>query len=82
MPELTSIKVPVEVRDRLAAAAKARGITVRALLDELSRQASDEALMAQASASLGRLRDTDPDEWHEYVGEGEAWEAGTVDRIA
>lgn len=82
MPDLTSLKVPVHVRDRLAVAARARGITVRALLDELSWQAADEALMAQASADLDRLRTSDPDAWRDYIDEGEAWEAATRDRIA
>lgn len=76
------MKVPVEVRDRLAMAAKARGITVRALLDDLSRRVADEALMAQAADVMTRLRDADAQEWQDYVGEGDSWEAGTVDRIA
>lgn len=82
MPELTSVKIPVQVRDRFAVAARARGITVRALLDELSRRAADEALMSQAAADMVRLRDTDPHEWSEYVDEGRSWEGGTVDPIA
>lgn len=82
MPDLTSVKIPVQVRDRLAVAAKARGITVRALLDELSRQAADQALMAQAADDMTRLREHAPQEWDDYIGEGDAWEAGTVDRIA
>lgn len=57
-------------------------MTVRALLDELSRRAADEALMAKAAADQRRVQDSRPDEWREYLGEGESWEAGTVDRIA
>ena len=82
MSELTSVKMPKQVRDRFATAAEARGVTVRVLLDELSRRAVDEALMSRARGDLARLRDTDPDGWRDYVGEGESWEAGTVDRIA
>lgn len=81
MSDLTSIKVPLTVRDRLATAAKARGLTVRALLDELSRRAADEALMAQAAAEMARLRDSDPQEWSGYLDEGRSWEQGTVDRL-
>lgn len=81
MSELTSLKVPVHVRDRLATAAKARGLTVRALLDELSRHAVDEALMARATAEMARLRDSDPQEWASYLDEGQSWEQGTVERL-
>jgi len=81
MSELTSLKVPVQVRDRLAIAAKARGLTVRALLDELSRHAADQALMAQAAAEMTRLRDSDPQEWTHYLDEGRGWEQGTVERL-
>ncbi|MGQ0777536.1 MAG: hypothetical protein ACT4NY_24520 [Pseudonocardiales bacterium] len=81
MSELTSLKVPVQVRDRLATAAKARGLTVRALLDELSRQAADDALMAQAAAEMARLRDSDPQQWSHYLDEGGSWEQGTVERL-
>lgn len=81
MSELTSLKVPVQVRDRLAVAAKARGLTVRALLDELSRQAADEALMARAAVEMARLRDSDPQEWTCYLDEGRSWEQGTVERL-
>ncbi|MDQ3989051.1 MAG: hypothetical protein M3291_07620 [Actinomycetota bacterium] len=81
MSELTSVKVPVHVRDRLAVAASARGLTVRALLDELSRQAADEALMARAGADMARLRESDPQEWADYLDEGLCWEQCTVERL-
>ncbi len=81
MTEWTSLKVPRYVRDRLATAARARGITVRALLDDLSRKAADGALMEQAATQMRRLRDTDPASWAEYVQEGTAWEEGTLERI-
>src|ERR1022692_3065774 len=52
MTDWTSLKVPRHVRDRLATAAQARGLTVRALLDDLSRKAADDALMEQAAAQM------------------------------
>lgn len=82
MSELTSVKIPVQVRDRLAAAAKARGMTVRALLDELSRQAADAALMDQVGDQMAQLRESDLPAWDEYLDEGRDWEQGTVERIA
>lgn len=82
MPEMTSIKVPVGTRDRLATAAQARGTTVRALLDEFSRQVLDDSLMRRAGAEMAALRDSDPEEWGSYLAEGSAWEQGTVERLA
>ncbi len=79
MSELTSLKVPLPVRDRLTIAAKARGVSVRALLDDLSRQAADAALMDQAAGQMARLRDTDPDAWADYLDQGRQWEQGTVE---
>jgi hypothetical protein len=77
----TTIKVPREVRDRLATAAHARGLTVRSLLEELSRKAVDDALMQRAAAQMEHLRDSDPESWAEYLREGTAWEQGTIERI-
>lgn len=78
MSELTSVKIPVEVRDRLAAAAQARGITVRFLLDELSRRAVDDALMARVGGEMARLEAEAPEEWAGYLAEGREWDEATV----
>jgi len=77
MPKLTSLKVPVAVRDRFAATARARGISVRSLLDELSRKVVDEMLMDTVAGQMGLMQQTDPDRWRDYVAEGSAWEDGT-----
>ena len=50
-------------------------------MDELSRQAADEALMARAGADMTQLRDSDPQEWADYLDEGWSWEQGTVERL-
>jgi len=81
MSELTSIKVPYQVRDRLAEAARARGITVRTLLDQLSRDALDSALLELAAQQMERLRVADPDAWSDYVDEGRTWEEGTIEPL-
>jgi hypothetical protein len=81
MPQATTIKVPISVRDRLASVAKVRGITIRSLLDELSRRALDAALMEQAGEQMARMRDTDPDAWADYLREGREWEERTVERL-
>lgn len=81
MSDLTSLKVPSEVRDRFAAAAKARGLTVRALLDQLSREVADTALMEQAARQMSQLREADPEAWNDYLAEGQRWEEGAVERL-
>jgi len=77
----TFLKVPSEVRDRFAAAARIRGLTVRALLDQLSREVVDMALMEQAARQMSRLQETDPDAWADYVAEGRRWEEGTAEHL-
>ncbi len=81
MPDLTSLKVPTEVRDRFATAAKVHGVTMRALLDQLSRQVADTALMEQAAQQMSTLREADPDAWNDYLAEGRRWEEGTVEHL-
>lgn len=79
--KLATVKVPPEVRDRLATAARARGLSVRTLLDELSRDAADAALMEQAGRQMARLRETDPDAWDDYLAEGRVWDEGASERL-
>jgi len=81
MSDLTTLKVSRQARDRLAAAARARGVSVRALLDDLSRGAEDTAAMEQVGRQMGKLRDTDPDAWDGYLSEGRAWEKRTVEQF-
>ncbi len=56
-------------------------MTVRALLDQLSRQVADAALMEQAAQQMRQLRETDPEAWDDYLAEGSHWEAGTIERL-
>ena len=81
MSNLTSLKVPVEVRDRFATAAKVRGLTVRALLDQLSRQVVDTAMMELAARQMSQLEEADPVAWDDYLAEGRHWEEGTVEPL-
>ena len=81
VPDLTSLKVSSDVRDRFATAAKVRGVTVRALLDQLSREVADMALMEQAARQMAQLHETDPEAWADYVAEGRTWEEGTVEPL-
>ncbi len=81
MPELTSLKVPAAIRDRFATAAKVRGLTVRALLDQLSHEVADAALMEQAGRQMSQLHEADPDAWNLYLTEGLRWEEGTAEPL-
>src|SRR5664280_2439257 len=68
-------------RCRWAAAAEVRGITVRALLDQLSCQVEDAALMEQAARQMRQLREVDPEAWGNYLTEGGQWEEATIERL-
>lgn len=81
MSDLTTIKVSRRVRDRLAAAAHTRGVTLRALLEDLSRQAEDAAALSQVGREMSRVREGDPAAWADYLEEGRAWEEGMRERL-
>lgn len=81
MPQLTTVKVSRQTHDRLATAAKTRGISMRALLDELSRDAADAALMEQVAQQMRHMEEADPTAWAEYMREGQAWEEGTIEPL-
>jgi post-segregation antitoxin (ccd killing protein) len=71
----TTIRVSVQTRDRLAAQARERGISVSALLDDLAAQAENEAIFraereatrmeAASQAARGEAAD-----WDTTVGDG------------
>lgn len=54
----TSVRIAMATRDRLAALAKARGMSLAAYLDDLSHQEEHQALLGRATisfdAALGR----------------------------
>ncbi|WP_406433634.1 antitoxin MazE7 [Streptomyces sp. NBC_01589] len=54
----TSVRITTETRDRLAALAKARGMSLAAYLEDLSHQEEHQALLGRATvsfdAALGR----------------------------
>jgi post-segregation antitoxin (ccd killing protein) len=71
----TTIRVPVQTRDRLAAQARARGISVAALLAELAARAEHEAIFraerdaTRAEAAADAVRDEEHD-WERTVDDG------------
>ncbi len=71
----TTIRVPVQTRDRLAAQARERGVSIAALLTELAARAEHEAIFraerdaTRAEAALQPVRDENRD-WDTTVGDG------------
>ena len=71
----TTIRVAVPTRDRLAAHARQRGISIAALLEELSDQAERQAAFAAerlatlADAAVSEIGDEDLD-WEATAGDG------------
>jgi len=73
---VTTIKVDTAVRDRLAGVARARGVTMSALLRDVSEHLAAEQQWAEIEAAYERLQRDDPQGWAEYLAE-----LGDVDRI-
>jgi hypothetical protein len=71
----TTIRVSVPTRDRLAAAARERGVSLAALLTQLATRAEQEAIFraerdaTRAEAGMPAVRDEDRD-WDTTVGDG------------
>lgn len=71
----TTIRVATSTRDRLAAHARERGISIATLLAELAARAEQEAFFqaerdaTRADADLRAVRDEDRD-WDEATGDG------------
>jgi hypothetical protein len=69
------------VRDRFAAAARARKVPMSVFLDQLSREVADSALMDQVAAQMNHMRESEPGAWADYVHEGTTWEEGTIEHL-
>jgi hypothetical protein len=71
----TTIRVPVQTRDRLAAQASERGISIAAFLTELASRAEREAIFraerdaTRAEATIAAVRGEDRD-WDDVVADG------------
>jgi predicted DNA-binding protein len=64
----TTIRVPLETRDRLNALARRRGTAAGELVAELVREADERALLADAEESWARLA-SDPEALAAYRAE-------------
>ncbi|HTH85198.1 antitoxin [Mycobacterium sp.] len=73
--QTTTIRVSVQTRDRLAAQARERGVSIAALLTELASHAEREAIFraeretTRAEAAANAVRDEDRD-WDHTVDDG------------
>jgi predicted transcriptional regulator len=76
---VTTIKVDTSVRDCLASVAKARGITMAALLRDVCSELQARQEWAVIEASYERLKREDPQGWAEYVNDLEAWDSVTAE---
>jgi antitoxin MazE7 len=76
---MTTIKVDTVVRDRLAAVAEARGITMAALLRDVSSELEEQLRWTLIEESYERLRREDPDGWAEYLAELHTWDSANED---
>jgi hypothetical protein len=71
----TTIRVPVQTRDRLAGQARERGVSVAALITELATRAENEAICraerdaTRAEAALQAVGDENRD-WDTTLGDG------------
>jgi len=71
---VTTIKVDAAVRDRLATVARARGITMAALLRDVASELEMRQHWAVIEASYERLKEEDPAAWAEYIADLQAWD--------
>ncbi len=74
---MTTIKVEVAVRDRLASLARDRGTTMGRMLAEVAERLERESFFARARAQLEELRAGDPEEWERDRAESRTWQRGT-----
>jgi hypothetical protein len=71
----TTIKVDTAVRDCLASVARARGITMAALLRDVCSELEARQEWVIIEASYERLKRDDPNGWAEYLGDLDAWDS-------
>ncbi|SNT62382.1 hypothetical protein SAMN05421812_11462 [Asanoa hainanensis] len=73
----TTIEVDSALADRLAALARARGITMQTLLLAATDRLERDAFFARAQDQLERLRRAHPAAWEQDRAESRAWQQGT-----
>jgi hypothetical protein len=75
----TTIKVDSAVRDRFVHVARARGVTMAALLQGLSVKLLEQQEWAEIESAYQRLKREDPEGWAEYLAELSQWDTASAD---
>jgi hypothetical protein len=75
----TTIKVDSAVRDRFARVARAQGVTMATLLQNLSFEIVEQQEWAEIESAYERLRRDDPAGWAEYLAELSQWDEVSAD---
>ncbi|MGI8648300.1 MAG: hypothetical protein DLM55_09800 [Acidimicrobiales bacterium] len=68
----TSIKVPHQLRDRIALLAEAEHVPMSIVLDRAIRELEDRARVDEMWHALGSYRRRDPEGYREYIAGGPA----------
>jgi hypothetical protein len=80
MAAMTTMKVPVEVRDRLMALARDHDRTLGAELRALLAEAEEREWWRKAKQAAARLQ-ADPEQWEDYLREADAWDTAAADGL-
>jgi predicted transcriptional regulator len=78
----TTIKVDTSVRQRLAKVARARGVTMTALLETATERLEAEQRWSEIEAAYARLQRDEPAAWAEYLAELAEWETAVETDVA
>jgi predicted transcriptional regulator len=76
---VTTIKVDAKLRDRLASVARARGVTMTALLSDVVARLEADQRWAEIDAAYARVQHDDPESWAEYLGELAEWQSAEAE---
>ncbi|WP_250285773.1 MULTISPECIES: hypothetical protein [unclassified Frankia] len=77
---MTTMKLPVDVRDRLMALATSHGRTLGAELSALVEEAEEGHWWHNAKQSAARLQ-ADPEQWEDYLREAGDWDVTASDGL-
>jgi hypothetical protein len=80
MGAMTTMKVPVDVRDRLMVLATGHGRTLGAELATLVDEAEERDWWRDAKQAAARLQ-ADAEQWEEYLSEADAWGVTVADGL-
>lgn len=78
MTELTTIKVPRQLRDRLRAVADARHTTMGGVLETLTAEAERAERFRKMAADLEAFAQRDPEDFAAYKRELAEWDEATA----